>query len=222
MRSIIFKVFRKKSPFDGLVEHAEKISVGVQKLKEAIGAYLEKDFSSFERLSEEVIKIENEADRIKGNIRNHLPKGIFMPVDKGDFLSCLKEQDSILDACQDIVVWLQFRKTEVEIDFREEIEEYLFKVINIVDELVALIKDVHRLISSLSLKERKRIKGKIRNIHFEEEEIDRMERNLIKNIFSSGKDMLHIYHLIHVVFLLGSIADHAENMGDRIRVMMAK
>ncbi len=222
MRSILFKVFRRKSPFDGLVEHAEKVCTGVNKFKEAVEAYLRRDFSSFDRLSEEVIRIENEADIIKGNTRNHLHKGIFMPVDRGDFLSCLKEQDAIIDACEDAVIWLEFRKSEIESHLKKEIEKYLFKVINIVEELEILVKDVHRLISSISLKDRKDIKNKIKNIHFEESEIDKMERTLIKNLFSSAKDMLHFYHLIHVIFLIGSMADHAENVGDRIRVMMAR
>ncbi len=222
MRSILFKVFRRKSPFDGLVEHAEKVRTGVNKFKEAVEAYLRKDFSSFDRLSEEVIRIENEADIIKGNTRNHLHKGIFMPVNRGDFLSCLKEQDAIIDACEDAVIWLEFRRSEIGDNLKKEIEKYLFKVINIVEELEILVKDVHRLISSISLKDRKNIKNKIKNIHFEESEIDKMERTLIKNLFSSQKDMMHFYHLIHVIFLLGKIADHAENVGDRIRVMMAR
>ncbi|MBA7705666.1 hypothetical protein ES703_114501 [subsurface metagenome] len=85
-----------------------------------------------------------------------------------------------------------------------------------------LVKDVHRLISSVSLLERKNIKNKIKEIHFEEEETDKMQGNLIKKLFSTGKDMMHFYHLIHVIFLMGKIADHAENVGDRMRVMMAR
>lgn len=222
MRAIIFKIFRKKSPVDGLVAHAEKVGIGVKKFKEAVEAYLEKDYSSFERIADEVIKIENEADVIKGNTRNHLYKGIFMPVDKGDFLSCLKEQDSILDACEDAVIWLQFRKSEIDDDLKEKIREYLLKVVDIVEGLELLVKDMHRLISSISITERKNIKEKIRNIYSEEEQIDRMQRDLIKNLFSSEKEAMHIYHLIHVIFILGRMADHAESVGDRIRVMMAR
>ncbi|MBN2406576.1 MAG: TIGR00153 family protein [Elusimicrobia bacterium] len=222
MRSIIFKIFRKISPFDGLVKHSEIVTAGVGKFKDAVEAYLSQDFDLFEKLSEEVINLENEADRIKSNTRYHLHKGIFMPVDRGDFLSCLKQQDSIIDACEDAVIWMQFRKSEMDEALKENIKSYLGRVIHIVQESENLVKDVHRLISSISLKERKEIKDKITSIHFEEEEIDNMQRDLIKTLFSSNKDMLYIYHIIHVVFLIGSIADYAENVGDRIRVMMAR
>ncbi|MFH1416195.1 MAG: TIGR00153 family protein [Elusimicrobiota bacterium] len=222
MRSILFKIFRKVSPFDGLVEHAGIVKIGVNKFKEAMDVYLAKDFEKFEALSSEVINIENEADRIKTNVRNHLHKDIFMPVDRGDFLSCLKEQDAIIDACEDAVIWLQFRQSEISDEIKRDIKEYLYKIINMVEELVTLVQDVHRLISSISGKERKEIKEKIKGIHMEETQIDTMQRDLVKKLFSSGDEMINIYHLIHVVFLLSSIADHAENVGARIRVMMAR
>jgi predicted phosphate transport protein (TIGR00153 family) len=222
MRSIIYKVFRRVSPFDGLVLHAEKVLLGVNKLKEAISFYFAGNYDDFDKLAEEIIAIENDADVIKGNVRNHLHKGIFMPVDRGDFLDCLKQQDSILDSCEDIVIWLQFRKTEINELFKRQISEYLSKIIRVVEDLESMVKDVHKLISSTSATERREVKDKIKNIHFEESEIDMMQKNLIKELFSTDKDMMHFYHLIHVVFLLGRIGDYAENVGDKLRVMMAR
>ncbi|RLD17528.1 MAG: DUF47 domain-containing protein, partial [Caldiserica bacterium] len=103
MRFVLSNLFRKKSPFDGLKEHSEKVTLGIRKMKEAFLYYIDEDFENFSRVSEEVIKLENDADWIKGNIRNHLPKGIFMPVDRTTFLDCLKELDGILDIAEDIV-----------------------------------------------------------------------------------------------------------------------
>ncbi|MFW6134754.1 MAG: TIGR00153 family protein [Elusimicrobiota bacterium] len=222
MRAIISKIFRKKSPFSGLVEHAEKVREGAHKLKKAVVAYFDGDYNAFEKLSREIMEIENDADWIKGNIRAHMPKGIFIPVSKGDLLGTLKEQDAILDACEDAVIWISFKQNHIESDFKKEIEKYMDKIIDIVEDLEMMVKDIHRVITSISLKERKQIKNKIKNIHFEEEKTDEMERILIKKIFASGEKMINIYHLIHVVFLLGKIADHAENVGDGIRVMLAK
>jgi predicted phosphate transport protein (TIGR00153 family) len=222
MRSIIFQVFGKTSPFDGLVEHAEKVTEGVRKFKESLLIYLDGDFDSFDKLSYEVMKFENEADTIKVETRSNLRRGIFIPVDKRDLLACLKEQDSILDICEDAVIWLQFRKTELDPELKENIRQYLFKVVEIVESLELMVKDVHRLICSLSIIERKSVKNKINEIHFEEEEIDKMERSLVKGLFAAGeeKNMMNFYHLIHLVFLVGHIADHAENAADRLKMML--
>ena len=49
-----------------------------------------------------------------------------------------------------------------------------------------------------------------------------MQMGLIKNLFSSEKEILHIYHLNHLIFILGRIADYTGNVGGRLRVMMAR
>ena len=48
-----------------------------------------------EDLARQISKQEHEADIIKNEIRNHLPKSIFLPVSRSDTLSFLKEQDAI-------------------------------------------------------------------------------------------------------------------------------
>jgi uncharacterized protein Yka (UPF0111/DUF47 family) len=46
---------------------------------------------AFQSWQKKVSEIEHEADIIKGNIRNHLPSSILIPVDKGRFLWALRE-----------------------------------------------------------------------------------------------------------------------------------
>jgi predicted phosphate transport protein (TIGR00153 family) len=50
--------------------------------------------------------LEGQADEVKNEIRDHLPKSLFMPVDRGDLLNHLKAQDSIADIEQ---IYRQFR-----------------------------------------------------------------------------------------------------------------
>jgi len=222
MRTVLFNMFRKETPFDGLIKHGEKVKEGVSKLGEAVKAYLGRDYVHFEDLTDEIKTLENDADIIKCGIRNNLPRGIFIPVEKSALLSLLKEQDSILDVCEDIVVWLQFRKSNPGPELKRSMLEYLEKVIDLAQNLEAMVKDMHRLITSMSPSERKRIKENIKSIHFSEDAIDRMERNIIRSIFDNENEMLYFYHIIHVVFLLGNIADHVENAGDNIRLMLAR
>jgi len=222
MRFIFSSIFRKKSPFDGLKEHSEKVSYGIKKLEQALVSYLSGNFEEFKKIGEEVLKVENEADWIKGSIRNHLPKGIFMPVDKITFLNCLKEQDTILDIAEDIVVWLELRETRISEDLKNKISDYLKKVTEMVFSLEELLKDIKKLIVSLSPKERKKIKEKLKNFHVEEEIIDRMERELIRGLFSKETDSMKFFHLSHVIFLIAHIADKVENVSDYLRVMLAK
>ena len=64
--------------------------------------YLNEDFVNFKKLAIKVDDYERKADEIKGNIRNHLPKFIFLPIEKSDLLNLLKETDGILDGAKDV------------------------------------------------------------------------------------------------------------------------
>ena len=78
MRFGLFKLFRE-SPFEKLQEHAEKVQEGGGLFRTAIKCYLESDCVEFEELHMKVTTLESDADRIKQNIRAHLPKGILLP-----------------------------------------------------------------------------------------------------------------------------------------------
>ena len=222
MRVIISKIFRKKTPFDGLKEHGRKVLEGIYRLREAMLCYFDEKFDDFEKAAEDVVKIENEADWIKGNIRNHLPKGIFMPVDRYVFLNCLKEQDTILDLAEDIVVWLGFKKVKIADDFKEKLKVYVEMVVLMVEKLENLLADIKRLIVSISPSERKKIKKVLKDFHIEEEKTDKIEAQLLKNFFSAEINPMEFYYLTHIVFLLARIADRVENVSDNLRNMLAK
>ena len=52
-------------------------------------------------------------DKIKDDIRQHLPKSIFLPVDKRDFMHLLSAQDDIADAVEDLAVLVRIKKVNV-------------------------------------------------------------------------------------------------------------
>lgn len=221
MRVPILKIIRR-SPFDGLLEHAKKARECIHKLKEAVECYTNKRYEEFERLAQEILKLENEADWIKGNVRNHLPRGIFMPVDKGDFLACLHEQDSILDLAEDAVIWLGFQRTEIPEEIKNAFLKHLYEVIDTVETLENVISNVKEFIGPIKKQKRKDIKELLKNIHEKEHKTDESEHELARKLFALKGDFSTAYYLLHATFIITHIADHAENASDRIRVMLAK
>ncbi|RKX71530.1 TIGR00153 family protein [candidate division WOR-3 bacterium] len=221
MRFLIFKLFRR-SPFDGLIKHAQKIKECIRVFRQAIEAYMEGDFDRFDDLTKAVSRLEHEADLIKANIRAHLPKGIFMPVDKAQFLMLLKEQDAILDFAEDALIWLSFKKSGIPDEIRKDFAEHLGKVLETVDALEVVINHIHEIITGLPKKERKELKDLVKEIHRKEWEADQIEMRLAKKLFSLDLDPLSIFHLSKAFDLIDQIANHTENAGDWVRAMMAR
>ena len=81
-----------KSPFGPLVEHTNKVHQTVREVRPLVEAFLDEDYEEVELIYERISKLEHKADVIKREIRNHLPKSLFLPVDRGDMLKFLKEQ----------------------------------------------------------------------------------------------------------------------------------
>ena len=224
MRPAIGSVMRK-SPFDGLIEHAAKVSECVDALDRAMDAFGKGDMNEFVKLKKKVEGLENDADRIKANVRNHLPKSVWMPVDRGFFLMTLSEQDSILDYAEDAVIWIDLRGKPLPAELREDFRRLQKNVNATVHEYEKAVNNLkHVLETSFSEKERTETKNYIHNVHKLEHDSDIIERNLTKKIFSMEGELgpVDIWHLTRLVSILGDVANHAENAADRIRAMIAK
>ena len=215
----------RKSPFEGLYLHAEKVRECIATLQEALKAYTEGRYEDFKTLAIKVAELEGEADQIKGNVRNHLPRFIFMPVDKADFLMLLREEDAILDYAEDATLWIGLRYTPIPESIKSEFMLHANKVVECVEILDKAMENLRDLLeTSFSRKEREQTKKLIFELHKKEYEADVIERALTKKIFALEKalDPISIFHLVKVVDLIAQIANHAENAGDRIRAMIAK
>ncbi|MBU0534092.1 MAG: DUF47 family protein [Candidatus Omnitrophica bacterium] len=211
------------SPFDKLLEHAQKTKEGMAILKDCITTYCEGDYDKSEKLSQEIIKLEHEADIIKGNITAHMPKQILLSVDIGVFLRLLNEQDSILDFAENAVVWLHFRQTKVPAEIKDDLLNHLYKVIECIESYEKVIIHVKDIVSfSSSNKMRDQIKENIKEVHLKEWEDDQIGKVFAKKAFNLSIDPLSVYHLLKLGNLIGQIAKHAENAADRVRTMIAK
>src|SRR5210317_1923039 len=89
------------SPFEGLLEHAEKVKECAWAFQQAIECHITDQCETFKEFRLTVDVLESEADAIKRRIRDHLPKGTLMPVDKFQLLRYLREQDKVLEAVEE-------------------------------------------------------------------------------------------------------------------------
>jgi len=69
-RAPLSDTFRRKTPFSQLVDHMCKVREGLGLLHDGLIKYYKGDYKGFSEIAEKVSKIENDADIIKGNIRN--------------------------------------------------------------------------------------------------------------------------------------------------------
>lgn len=221
MRLLLSSLFYR-SPFENLQRHADKVKECAQLFREATICHIGKECKQFDLLTEQVARMESEADAIKRNIRNHLPRGILMPVDKFQFFQYLREQDKVMDEVEEALFWLSFRPEGIPDEVATDIEHLVEAVVQSIEKLPELVALATKYFRSKSDEQRNKMKSLIRDIRQDEREADLLERELKFKIFSSIKDPLVVFHLIRLVEIVADIADHAQNASDRMRAMIAK
>ena len=100
--SIIARLFGK-SPFAPLQTHMNKVAVCMEKLTKIIESLSSHSASKVEHLIEDLSQLEHEADLTKNDIRNHLPKSLFMPIDRGHFLEIFWDAKHIIEEIDELL-----------------------------------------------------------------------------------------------------------------------
>ena len=224
-RAPVQETFRRKSPFNQLLEHMEKVRECIDLLGEGIIRYYKGDYKDFSEISKKVSKIEHEADLIKGNLRNHLPNSLFMPVDKGKFLWALREQDAILDHAENLAHMLDMRRTKIPKELQNVFIDHaklVKKTVKAMENAVGNIRDLVE--TSFVKREREQTKEYIYKVHEYEYKADKKKYEITKGIYKLEKklDPMDVYHLLKIADWVDDIADHAENVADWLRAMIAK
>ncbi len=222
MRLLLSSLFYK-SPFENLQKHADKVRECARLFKQAAVFHLRGESRKFEETTDHVARLESEADAIKRNIRNHLPKGILMQVDKFQFLQYVREQDKVLDEVEEALFWLSFRPSGIPEEVSQDFEELVETAIPPIEKLSDLVAMATVFFRGGSKEQRTKMKSLINDIRQHEKESDILERDLKLKIFATLKDEpLMVFHLVRLVEIVGNIADHAQNASDRMRAMIAK
>jgi len=224
LKNIIARLFWQ-SPFEALHRHMLKVKECTDMLKPLIEAFILGDRTLIEERVERISKLEHEADIIKNEIREHLPHHVFMPVDRSDILRFLREEDSIADSVEDVARLIEMRKTSVPQDLKEELMELVNKVGETVKALENVTSEIKVLSqSSFSRSEEEKISSLIKDVDKKEFEADLLQQKAAKKLFSleDKMDPTSVLLLMRIMGEIGSVADHAQNTGDRLRCIIAR
>ena len=211
------------SPFEGLLEHAEKIKECVWAFQQAIECHITDQCESFEQFRQDVDNFESQADAIKRRIRGHLPKGTLMPVDKFELFRYLHEQDKVLDAVEDALDWISFRSEPgIPNALHKDFFLLIDAVIDPVEEMCRMVSEARKYFTNFSEKQRGLVKDIIHTLRQQEHEADKVEDAIKAKVLNMQIDPVTIFHMIRLAETIGSVADHAENAGDMMRAMLAR
>jgi len=214
-----------KSPFVPLQEHGERIMETVSHLRPLFEAIDDGDEEKFEELYASINEAEHEADKVKNRFRGETPKWLFLPMNRRDLLELLSTQDSVADKVQDVAALLHIRRLEIHEEMKESLFEFIDRVLETCDKSSEIINRLDELSeASFGGPEAERVLGMITELGEIEHESDEAGKNVAKIVFELEKklDPISIIMWSRVLTRVGDVANHAENIGNHIRLLFTR
>jgi len=212
-----------RSPFAPLKLHMEKVSRCVHLLQDLFEAIERKDYSIIETISNQIAEFEHQADLMRNDILNHLPKSLYLPINRNQLVEILNTQDKIADSAKDVAILATLKTIELTDYFKDDFKDFLLKNISTFDSALLIIKEMHDLLeSSFGGIEAEKVRAMVEEVAFKEHEVDLVQRLVLKKLFQSEGQMSYTtFHLWQKLCeTIASISNLSEALAFRIRLTL--
>ncbi len=214
----------RHSPLQPLHEHMKKVMECVHLVRPMFEALRNANHDELERLTKEVFRTEHEADIIKNEIRQSIPKTFYLPIFRGDLLGHLTLQDDMADEAEDVAVLLTIkRKLVLPSALTEQAMDYVDKILRVCELAVAVSDQLRAVIESGFPPEAvTKALGHVGEVEKAEWESDRCQYKLSQALFALESELspVDIMLWFKIFGELGQLANDAEGLADRVRRML--
>ena len=214
-----------KSPFKALQVHMRVVLECASEIPPLFDALAAGDQEAVVTVKNRIFEREAEADKIKNDLRGALPKSLFMPVDRRDLLDVLQMQDSIADTAQDIAGLLVERRMEIPDFMKEPMLALARRSVDACEQSAKIIEELDELLAmGFRGREASQVEAMVEKLNLIEDDTDELGIELARHLFEHEDEIKPVsvmmwYQLIEWV---GDLADYAEKVGDRLRLLIAR
>lgn len=224
--TVNFKKLFGRSPFPPLQEHMKLAVACVELIPTMLEALFEQDKGKLKDLKYKVFEVESEADKVFDKLSSQLPQSMFMPVHRHDLIAVLRSQEDIADTAQDIAGLLHMR-LELPDELHKPLIALAEKGLETCRNALAVVESLGDLVETgFKGPDMERVHGLIDQVATSEDGADMIGVDLTDTLYHHfhGKDVdaVSILFGYELIKLLGRLADHAELVGARTRLLIAK
>jgi predicted phosphate transport protein (TIGR00153 family) len=214
-----------KSPFKPMQEHMRIVLECVSEVPTLFQALVDGDQAKLQAQKDLIFDKEHDADRLKNELRGRLPKSILMPVDRRDLLEVLGMQDSIADTAQDIAGLLVERQMEVPAGMGEPLLKLVNRCVDTCKQAGKIIEELDELVAmGFGGREASQVEDMVADLNRIEDETDVMGMELTRTLFEQEDSIkpVSVMFWYQLIQWIGDLADYAEKVGDRLRLLIAR
>jgi hypothetical protein len=212
------------SPFKPLQAQMRLVDECVSEVPALFDAVLAKDEAALKEQAGKIAAKEQEANELEHDLRAHMPKSLFMPVDRTDLLGMLEMQDTIANTSKHIAGLLTERHMEVPEEMADPLKAFVAACVQTCNHTRTIVEELDELIEAgFSGREADSVQKMVTKLNELEADTDTKGYALKQQLFAledtlSPVSVMMWYQILQWV---GELADEAENVGERISLMVA-
>lgn len=216
--------FFSKDPFIALQNLSVKVKECAAEVQPLFDAFFEGDYEQVRARSERISHLEHEADIVKNRARDTLPRAVFMPVDRRDYLDVLTALDAIADCAEDVGILFTLRRMEAHEELIEPLKSLVRRVLATSERACELVMQTEELMAAnFSGPEAQSFLDGIDELGRLEHEADIVQDDLARRLFAMEDDIKPASLLVwnKIFNKVGDMANNAERMGNRMRLFVS-
>lgn len=215
--------FYPKEPFIALQNLAQKVKECTQQVPLLFDAFFDGDYQRVRAVSEHMSHLEHEADVVKTAARDKLPRKMLMLIDRRDYLDVLSSLDGIADCAEDVGILFTLREMEPHDALVMPMQALVRRVMATVEKACEIVGTMDQLVDArFSGPSVVRFISMIDELGRLEHEADIVQDDLARRLFAIEDDIkpgsLFVWNKIFNK--IGDMANHAERMGNRLRLFL--
>lgn len=212
-----------RSPVGPMQEHMRVVVTCAHEIVPLVEAMANGDLAAIRERRAAIDELEHQADTIKNEIRNHLPRRLMLALERRDMLEILDSQDSIADVTQDIAELVDQRGMKLPPELVEPMAALAARVVAACDQGQVVINELDELVETgFSPRETARVESMISELGRIESETDELQDRACRVLFSM-EDQLGVATVYwhQLILWIADLADYAEKVGNRLRLLIA-
>lgn len=214
-----------RSPIGPMQQHMAKSHECAANLVPFFQAVMAQDWERVEQIQQEMVQLENEADKLKKSVRQHLPKSLFLPVPRSDLLDLLSVQDKIANRAKDIAGLMLGRCMNIPPQLQPQMLAYVQRCVDASTQALKALKELDTLLETgFSGREAVLVEKMVEELEDIERDTDRMQVAVRRALYQLEKDLppVDVIFLYKIIEWVGDIADRAERVGNRLEQLLAR
>jgi len=207
--------WKKQRVIETLVlRHAQCVDETLVYYQEALSAYLEGETKKASELALETHQAEGRADDVRREVEAELLGGALLAHSRREILEVIEGVDKLANAGEAALDYLLLQRVRIPEEIKPILREIMVKNQEIFEEVK---QSLHLLFQDMS-----RALEHTKAIEIKEGEIDHLERSVIKQLFNMDIDLAEKIQMHGLVEELVELSDRAEDLSDRIDIMIAE